>query len=260
MKNYYDRTWKIGELAGIFDVNVQLLRHYDKEGLLVPDIRNPENKWRTYRYDQIYSLGMIRFLRFLNCSLEEIGEFMKGRDAERTEAFLSKKIEEEKEKYQMLMRMEAVVKDRFALIRSELPYAETDQIFEYSEGEIQYIEAGGLEEVFADELFYLYPTLVFYSNGETKFAVRIPSEDAGEYKDKVHVIPPADYLVGFHHGSYENILDTFERIRQASEEMLDEGDTAGDEIITVNIVDQLIEEDRDSFITKVMMKIDHKTE
>ena len=38
MKNYYDRTWKIGELARMFDINVQLLRHYDKEGLLVPEI------------------------------------------------------------------------------------------------------------------------------------------------------------------------------------------------------------------------------
>ena len=37
MKNYYDKTWKIGELAKMFDINVQLLRHYDKEGLLVPE-------------------------------------------------------------------------------------------------------------------------------------------------------------------------------------------------------------------------------
>ena len=56
MKNYYDKTWKIGELAKIFDVNVQLLRHYDKEGLLVPDIRNPENKdhllWLAKRWKE----------------------------------------------------------------------------------------------------------------------------------------------------------------------------------------------------------------
>ena len=31
----------------------------------------------------------------------------------------------------------------------------------------------------------------------------------------------------------------------------------GDEVITVNIVDQLVEENRDKFITKVMMKIYH---
>ena len=94
--------------------------------------------------------------------------------------------------------------DRFSLIRSDKPYADSDQIFVYSEREINYIESGGLEEVFADELFYLYPTLVFYNGEETKFAVCIPPEDAGEYKDRVRVVPPAEYLVGFHRGSYDN--------------------------------------------------------
>ena len=90
MKNYYDRTWKIGELARMFlarmfDINVQLLRHYDKEGLLVPEIRNPHNNWRSYKYDQIYPLGMIRFLRQLDCSLEDIGCFMPERNPDNTE-------------------------------------------------------------------------------------------------------------------------------------------------------------------------------
>ena len=257
MKSYYDRTWKIGELARVFDVNVQLLRHYDKEGLLVPDIRNPENKWRTYRYDQIYSLGMIRFLRDLDCSLDEIGEFMHGRNPDKTEEFLKERFENARKKYEKMLRMESVCKDRFALIKSELAYADADQIFVYSEGDIHYIEAGGLETVFADELFYMYPTLVLYSGGESKFAVKIPPEDAGEYQDKVRVIPPADYLVGFHHGSYESIYDTFEKMRQAAGGLLDEHDTIGDEALTVNIIDQLVEENRDSFVTKVMMKIYH---
>ncbi len=38
MKNYYDKTWKIGELAKIFDVNVQLLRHYDKHTDMIRSI------------------------------------------------------------------------------------------------------------------------------------------------------------------------------------------------------------------------------
>ena len=254
MKSYYNKTWKIGELARIFNVNVQLLRHYDKAGLLVPDIRNPENKWRTYRYDQIYSLGMIRFLRYLDCSLEDIGTFMHGRTAELTEKFLKKRIETAKSKYETILRMEAVVNDRFSLIRSDKPYADSDQIFVYSEREINYIESGGLEEVFADELFYLYPTLVFYNGEETKFAVCIPPEDAGEYKDRVRVVPPAEYLVGFHRGSYDNIHDTFEKMRTAAGSDLEEG-RLGDEVITVNIIDQLVEADRDNYITKIMMKI-----
>ena len=33
----------IGELADIFNMDVQLLRHYDAKGLLVPQVRNSDN-------------------------------------------------------------------------------------------------------------------------------------------------------------------------------------------------------------------------
>lgn len=36
----------IGELADIFNMDVQLLRHYDAKGLLVPQVRNSENNRR----------------------------------------------------------------------------------------------------------------------------------------------------------------------------------------------------------------------
>jgi hypothetical protein len=46
-------------------------------------------------------------------------------------------------------------------------------------------------------------------------------------------------------------------MREYSSGILEEGSRVGEEIITINIVDQLVEEDRDKFITKVMMKIYH---
>jgi DNA-binding transcriptional MerR regulator len=257
MKNYYDKTWKIGELARVFNINVQLLRHYDKEGLLTPDIRNPENKWRTYRYDQIYTLGLIRFLRHLDCSLDEIRDFMHGRTAEKTERFLNGRIELARQKYEKLLKIQSVINDRFEIIRNDSPYAETDQIFVCSEEELCYIETGGMESVFVDELFSMYPAVVFYNGEERKFAVRIPPDDAGEYRSRVNNVPAGDYLVGFHRGSYENITQTFERMREYSSGILEEGSRVGEEIITINIVDQLVEEDRDKFISKVMMKIYH---
>ena len=42
----------IGELADIFNMDVQLLRHYDAKGLLVPQVRNSENNRRFYHFDQ----------------------------------------------------------------------------------------------------------------------------------------------------------------------------------------------------------------
>ena len=258
MKNYYDRTWKIGELARMFDINVQLLRHYDKEGLLVPGIRNPDNNWRSYKYDQIYPLGMIRFLRQLDCSLEDIGNFMPERNAENTEKYLRRRMKAVRARYEKLLKMESVMNDRFALINREMKYAASDQMFIYSEEEIYYIEIGGIEDIFVDELFYLYPTLVFYEGDKTRFAVWIPEEETAEfdkYSDRLMLIPHDEYLVGFHIGPHEKIRETFERMEQASEGLLEEGCRLDDTKICIDIIDQFIEADKNNFVTKVMIKI-----
>ena len=62
----------IGELANIFNMDVQLLRHYDTKGLLVPQVRNSENNRRFYHFDQVYPLATIRYLRRLDYSLAQI--------------------------------------------------------------------------------------------------------------------------------------------------------------------------------------------
>lgn len=65
----------IGELAKIFDMDVQLLRHYDAKGLLVPQVRNSENSRRFYHFDQVYPLATIRYLRRLGYPLARIRDF-----------------------------------------------------------------------------------------------------------------------------------------------------------------------------------------
>ncbi|MBQ3369494.1 MAG: MerR family transcriptional regulator [Mogibacterium sp.] len=258
MKNYYDRTWKIGELARMFDINVQLLRHYDKEGLLVPEIRNPDNNWRTYKYDQIYPLGMIRFLRQLDCSLDDIGAFMPERNADSTEKYLRRRMKAVRARYEKLLQMESVMNDRFALINREMKYAATDQIYVYSEEEIYYIEIGGIEDIFVDELFYLYPTLVFHEEEGTRFAVWIPGDETAKfdrYSDRLRVLPLDEYLVGFHKGPHDEIHSTFERMEQAAEGILEEGCRLDDTKICIDIIDQFIEADKNNYVTKVMIKI-----
>ena len=66
----------IGELAKIFDMDVQLLRHYDAKGLLVPQVRNSENSRRFYHFDQVYPLATIRYLRRLGYPLARIRDFL----------------------------------------------------------------------------------------------------------------------------------------------------------------------------------------
>lgn len=258
MKNYYDRTWKIGELAKMFDINVQLLRHYDKEGLLVPEIRNPDNNWRSYKYDQIYPLGMIRLLRQLDCSLDDIGEFMPARTADSTEKYLRKRMKIVRSNYEKLLKMESVMNDRFAMINREMKYAAFDQVFVTSEEDIYYIEIGGIEDTFINELFYLYPTLVFYEGDKTRFAVMIPGEETAyfdKYSDRLRVMTPDEYLVGYHKGPHEKVRETFAKMESAAEGIIDEGCSLDDTRICIDIIDKFIEADKRNFVTKVMIKI-----
>lgn len=261
MRKSGDHTWRIGELAEIFDVNVQLLRHYDKEGLLVPEIRNPDNNWRAYNYDQIYPLGMIRLLRQLDCSLDEIGGFMPGRDPDSTERYLKRRMKVIRARYEKLLRTESVMNDRFSLVNREMKYAVYDQVFVNSEDDIYYIEIGGIEEIFVNEMFYLYPTIVFYNGDKKTFAVMIPGEDTvnfDKYSDRLRTIPPDDYLMAYHKGPHEKIGETFERMRASAEGLLEEGCSLDDTEICIDIVDRFIEADKEDFVTKVMIRINRQ--
>ena len=75
MKNYYDKTWKIGELAKIFDVNVQLLRHYDKEGLL-SFVKRSESGTRLFTKEDFEPLYTITVLKKSGMPIRKIREFM----------------------------------------------------------------------------------------------------------------------------------------------------------------------------------------
>jgi hypothetical protein len=46
-------------------------------------------------------------------------------------------------------------------------------------------------------------------------------------------------------------------MRKSAGGLLDERDILGDEVMTINLIDQLVEENRDNYLTKVMMKVNH---
>jgi effector-binding domain-containing protein len=184
---------------------------------------------------------------------------MPERDPDSTEKYLRKRMKILRANYENLLRIETVMNDRFAMVNREMKYAVFDQAFVCSEDDIYYIEIGGIEEIFVNELFYLYPTLVFYMpDDKTKFAVMIPGEETAyfdRYSDRIRVLSPDEYLVGYHRGPHEKIRSTFKRIRDMADGMLDEGCRLDDTEICIDIVDQFIEADKNNFVTKVMIKI-----
>ena len=80
MKDFFS----IGELADLFAIDVQTLRYYDSIGLLVPTHRDPRTGYRLYKFDQIYQVASIRYLKRLGYSLKQIRSYLDSRTLDHT--------------------------------------------------------------------------------------------------------------------------------------------------------------------------------
>ncbi len=71
------KLYKIGEMADLFDISTDIIRHYDKLGILKPSIIK-ENGYRYYTIDQLLELEMILTFRSMDLSLDDIASMMNG--------------------------------------------------------------------------------------------------------------------------------------------------------------------------------------
>lgn len=76
------QLFKIGDVAHLFGVSVQTLRHYDDIGLLKPELVDECTGYRYYSVAQFESLNTIRYLRECGMPLGNISEFFKRKTPE----------------------------------------------------------------------------------------------------------------------------------------------------------------------------------
>ena len=77
------KLYKIGEISKLYNISNDILRYYEKIGLLVPDIKK-ENGYRYYSEKQLWKLNNIRSLRNLGVGLKEITDFLETRSIDKT--------------------------------------------------------------------------------------------------------------------------------------------------------------------------------
>lgn len=80
----------IGELAKLFNISTDTLRHYDKIELLKPD-SNENNGYRYYSIRNLFKLSRILFFKNLDIGLEDIKEYMKNKNINNLLSLLKKK-------------------------------------------------------------------------------------------------------------------------------------------------------------------------
>ena len=156
--------YSIGDAAAICHVSIQTLRHYDKIGLVQPAEKNTETGYRYYRKEQLLQIQMVRCLKNLEFSLDEIRSMLEAKSMEYVQERIREKLENlrrEVERLQMVCDNSRLFLDRLrggqSLLKNlaQNPDAET-----FCQDEMR------LEEIPAQELIYVRRTLENYRNEE----------------------------------------------------------------------------------------------
>ena len=86
MKKYF----KIGEIAKLYHIGTDSLRYYEKLGILTP--KRSENDYRLYSLHDIWRLNVIRDLRNLDFSMEQIKDYLNNRSITSTESLFEQEL------------------------------------------------------------------------------------------------------------------------------------------------------------------------
>lgn len=250
----FGQYFTIGQLAEIFDMDVQLLRYYDAKGLLAPEVRNEHNNYRMYTIRQVWRLATIRYLRRLNYPIKKIAEFMHARDVTETVNTLREQSEFLLKQYEELIQITTTIKAKLDFIENNTKDwdAKTHLFKEYPER--PFLHIGTESTLYIHEAFYFYPTVCFHKGGEKHFGAYLFAEERGRELAKTtpHTasIEAGRYLCGYHVGSYETIINGINRLKTYGI-----GQKLDDLTVAINIVDPFVESHPENYVTELQIRI-----
>ena len=117
----------------MFHLSVSLLRHYEKEGLLLPEVIDPETGYRYYSTRQFEVLGTICYLRVLDTPLREIADYLNNRDVDKLMLLLRKQKNTVEDKLRELEIIHAKIENRMAQLQHAIEDEKDTIRFEYCE-------------------------------------------------------------------------------------------------------------------------------
>ncbi len=108
-------TFLIGELAKLFNISTDTLRHYDKIDLLKPDY-DANNKYRVYSVRNFFKLSRILFFKNLDISLQDIKKYMNNKNTNSLTTLLRNKEEEIDVKINKLINLKNKIHTKLDLL------------------------------------------------------------------------------------------------------------------------------------------------
>lgn len=270
MKN----TYTISEIADYFNISTQTLRYYDKIGLLKPETTTESSGYRLYSGEQFDKLYLIRELKQLGLSLEQIKNYCESKDIrglgrilDETSASLKKQLDE-------LQSVKKHVDDYLRSIRL-LENARGRNVCEFRPIRERYAYIININFQAEYLLHYLGMLQASYARspvrraepGHVILGIRQADLEKGglgvynyignmlkqPVKDKsVKTFPEGIYAVACHLGRYDTIFDTYRKLLRFIRK--NHYSITGDSL-EISITDMAFTDNPDEFVTEIQIPV-----
>lgn len=264
----------ISEIAEFFNVSAQTLRYYDRIGLLKPEVVAPGSGYRLYRQDSFDRLYLIRELKQLGLSLEQIKSYCETRDIRGLEITLNHTLSGLNEEIRQLEAVRKHTEDYLRSIRL-LESAHGQSVFEFRPIRERYGYV--LDINFPPEMLRscIYMMQESFSHspartaepGRVVLGVRQAALEAGEINvyhcighllkqpvsdRSVRTFPEGTYAVACHLGSYDHIFSTYRKLLRFIQE---NGYSVCGDSLEISVVDTAFTENPEEFVTEIQIPV-----
>ncbi|MBC7003084.1 MerR family transcriptional regulator [Photobacterium sp. BZF1] len=123
------KLYRIGQISKLYDISVDTLRHYEKIGILQPEVIK-DNGYRYYSNRQVWQLNVIRDLRFLGIGLNDIADYLIERSIDKSIAFIDLQLETIFKKEQELERVRSEILARKTALKAATSHSSDMHITE----------------------------------------------------------------------------------------------------------------------------------
>lgn len=265
------KLYKIGDISKLYNISNDILRYYEKIGLLTPDVRG-ENGYRYYSEKQLWKLNNIRSLRSLGVGLNDIIDFLHTRSIKKTEEMIEfqlKKIDENLEKFLKLKKELEIKKENIRYFKNfseyEIPlikffprrYILMKKGDFRDESEIN-LELKKLKRKSEEDNDFIFTeseigTVIkleeweknIYSNYSATFVI------TNEIKESYLI--EGEYLTYFFHGDYINIDKHYKKIK---EYLKKSGYRVSGNVIELYHIEMHITENKEEYVTEIQIPLE----
>jgi DNA-binding transcriptional MerR regulator len=261
-----------GEFAKLCKVNKQTLIYYNQIGLLSPVFKN-EKGYRFYSINQIELFHVIDLLKELGMSLNDIKKYTYNKSPERFLSLMYQKKEEIVLKRQEIEKKEKLIETKIALMEDAkaidfdaITLEHLPEATLYLSRNIENITNEQFMEVITEFIGELnvYNLDTGYPIGGIIKREQVLKGEFSRYSylymEQPHpkegypyfLAVKGDFIIGYHIGDDDTIHYTYERLISEMEHL---ELTLGDYIFEEYIYDTLVKNNREHYITKIMMQV-----